>query len=66
MEDCAQSFGSMTKSKKLLGTFGECAAFSFFPSKTLGGIGDGGCLITNNQKIYETVKALKNHGQKEL
>lgn len=65
-EDCAQSFGSMTKSKKLLGTFGECAAFSFFPSKTLGGIGDGGCLITNNQKIYETVKALKNHGQKEL
>lgn len=65
LEDCAQSFGSMTKSKKLLGTFGECAAFSFFPSKTLGGIGDGGCLITNNLKIYETIKALKNHGQKE-
>ncbi len=63
LEDCAQSFGSMDTNKKLLGTFGDCSAFSFFPSKTLGGIGDGGCLITNNKKIYDEVKSLKNHGQ---
>ena len=64
LEDCAQSFGSMDPDKKFLGTFGDCSAFSFFPSKTLGGIGDGGSLITNNKKIYDEVKSLKNHGQK--
>ena len=56
----------MDANNKYLGTFGDCAAFSFFPSKTLGGIGDGGCLITNNKKIYEEVNSLKNHGQESL
>ncbi len=63
VEDGAQSFGSMTKEKKHLGTFGTFGAYSFFPSKTLGGIGDGGCLVTNSSKIFNTVSKLKNHGQ---
>lgn len=65
-EDSAQSFGSMTIEKKYLGTFGTFGAFSFFPSKTLGGIGDGGCLVTNSSKIYNKVSKLKNHGQSSL
>lgn len=63
LEDCAQSFGSKTKSNKYLGTFGNVNAFSTYPSKTLGGIGDGGFITTNEKKIYEIIKKYRNHGQ---
>lgn len=63
VEDCAQSFGSKANNGKFLGTFGNIGAFSTYPSKTLGGIGDGGFVITNNTKIYEFIKKFKNHGQ---
>ena len=62
IEDCAQAFGSAYENK-LLGNFGDLGAFSFFPSKTLGGIGDGGCIITSDKDIYKNLKKLKNHGQ---
>lgn len=62
IEDCAQAFGSANEGK-LLGNFGDFGAFSFFPSKTLGGIGDGGCIITSDKDTYKNLKKLKNHGQ---
>ena len=62
IEDCAQSFGSKYNNKNL-GTFGDLGAYSFFPSKTLGGIGDGGCIVTENFKMYSLLKKIKNHGQ---
>ena len=65
VEDCAQSFGSKYNNK-FLGTYGDIGALSFFPSKTFGGIGDGGCIITNNSKVYKNLTKIKNHGQKNL
>jgi len=63
LEDSAQSFGSMDSNQNYLGTIGDIGAFSFYPSKTLGGIGDGGLVATNNKKYYNSVQLLKNHGQ---
>ena len=66
IEDTAQAFGSKSKEKKLLGTYGNVNAFSNFPSKTLGGIGDGGFVATNSSSIYKKIIMLRNHGQKKL
>jgi len=63
IEDCAQAFGSKTKKGRFLGTFGNVNAFSSYPSKTLGGIGDGGFVVTNDQTVYKTIQKYKNHGQ---
>jgi len=63
IEDTAQAFGSKTNNGKYLGTFGDINAFSNFPSKTLGGIGDGGFITTNNSELYNKINMLKNHGQ---
>jgi dTDP-4-amino-4,6-dideoxygalactose transaminase len=63
VEDCAQSFGATYKSAKV-GSFGDCGAFSFFPSKNLGCFGDGGCITTNDYKLAEHIDILRGHGQK--
>lgn len=63
IEDVAQAFGSGTHKNLKLGSIGDIGAFSFFPSKTLGGIGDGGCIITDNFSYYKTILKLRNHGQ---
>ena len=62
VEDTAQSFGGIHKNKKL-GTFGDLGAYSFFPSKNLGGFGDGGLIVTNNEKLEKLLRILRNHGQ---
>lgn len=62
VEDCAQSFGASIGKNKT-GSFGDCSAFSFFPSKNLGGFGDGGLIATNNKEITKLIKTLRNHGQ---
>jgi len=62
VEDCAQSFGASIGEKKT-GAFGDCGAFSFFPSKNLGGFGDGGLIATNSGKLASLIKILRNHGQ---
>lgn len=64
VEDCAQAFGG-AYGKKRLGSFGDCGAFSFFPSKNLGAYGDGGCITTNNNKLAQSIRMLRSHGQKE-
>lgn len=63
IEDCAQSFGANLNGKKA-GSFGNTGCFSFYPSKNLGGYGDGGIIILNDTKIADKVRKLRNHGSK--
>jgi len=62
LEDCAQSCGAEYKTKKA-GTFGCLSAFSFYPTKNLGAYGDGGAIATNDSKLFEKLKLLRNYGQ---
>ena len=64
IEDCAQSTGSKYNGQAA-GTMGVCGAFSFYPTKNLGCYGDGGAIITNNEKIYHKARLLRNYGQGE-
>lgn len=61
IEDCAQSVGSYWGTTRT-GTFGEAAAFSFYPTKNLGAYGDGGAVALASQKAAEHVRALRTHG----
>lgn len=61
IEDCAQSHGASYMGKKA-GAFGEAAAFSFYPTKNLGAIGDAGAVVTNIEKIKDKVNMLRNYG----
>lgn len=61
IEDCAQAQGSLINGRHV-GTFGDVSTFSFFPSKNIGGIGDGGAIITNNKKIFDFCIRYRNHG----
>ena len=61
IEDCAQAHGAEYKRRKV-SNFGDIGTFSFFPSKNLGCYGDGGCVVTNNNKYYLKMKKIANHG----
>lgn len=61
IEDAAQSHGAKYKNK-LTGTFGEFGAFSFYPTKNLGALGDAGAVITNNDIYAQSIKRLRNYG----
>ena len=61
IEDCAQAHGAEYKGRKV-GGFGNMSAFSFYPTKNLGCLGDGGALLTNDEEIYRKVKMLRNYG----
>ena len=61
IEDCAQAHGAKI-GKKMVGSFGDVACFSFFPGKNLGGMGDGGAIVTNSKKIYLYSMRARNHG----
>ncbi len=64
IEDCAQSHGAMFDGK-MTGTFGNIGCFSFYPTKNLGAFGDGGCIITDDVKIYEETKIYRNYGSEK-
>jgi len=62
IEDAAQSITSTYKAKKA-GSIGTAGCFSFFPSKNLGGVGDGGMVVTNNEGLFNRLKIMRNHGE---
>lgn len=64
IEDCAQAHGAEYKGKKV-GTFGDISAFSFYPTKNLGCLGDGGAVLTNNEHISQKIKMLRNYGSEK-
>ncbi len=63
IEDCAQAHGARFKDKRV-GSTGVAGAFSFFPSKNLTVMGDGGCITTNDTALADDLRVLRNHGRK--
>ena len=63
IEDCAQAHGAMHK-QKMAGTFGAFGAFSFYPTKNLGCLGDGGALTMNNDYHVQLIRTLRNYGSR--
>jgi len=61
VEDCAQAHGATYKGRNA-GTFGDAAAFSFYPTKNLGAIGDAGAVVTDNIEVKDAVNKLRNYG----
>lgn len=64
IEDAAQAHGAEYKGRKV-GSIGDLGCFSFYPGKNLGALGDGGMVVTNNAKIAEKVRMLRDFGQKQ-
>lgn len=62
IEDCAQAHGAKWENQ-LVGSFGDMAAFSFYPTKNLGAYGDAGAVLTNNSHFAHRLKRLRNYGQ---
>lgn len=63
IEDAAQAHGTAFAGKRV-GTFGDLAAFSFYPGKNLGAYGDAGGILTNDEDLAETSRLIADHGQK--
>lgn len=62
IEDCAQAIGTEDHRGVRVGSRGDIGTYSFFPSKNLGGFGDGGIIATNNDELGACMKRLRNHG----
>ncbi|NOF19499.1 DegT/DnrJ/EryC1/StrS family aminotransferase [Vibrio cholerae] len=61
LEDCAQAHGAEINGQRA-GNWGHAAGFSFYPGKNLGALGDAGAITTNDDKLADTLKALRNYG----
>jgi dTDP-4-amino-4,6-dideoxygalactose transaminase len=61
LEDCAQSTGAQIDSQKV-GSFGDISTFSFYPTKNLGAVGDGGVILTNNDDLASITRKLRQYG----
>ena len=64
VEDACQGHGAIYKGARV-GSLGNAAGFSFYPTKNLGACGDGGMVTTNDAKVADTIRALRNCGQRE-
>lgn len=64
IEDCAQSHGALLAGKRL-GSFGDLAAFSFYPTKNLGAFGDGGAVLTSDPTLATRLVELREYGWRE-
>jgi dTDP-4-amino-4,6-dideoxygalactose transaminase len=64
IEDACQAHGATYKGRRT-GSLGHAAAFSFYPTKNLGGCGDGGMLVTDDERVADWIRAARNCGQKE-
>lgn len=64
IEDCAQSHGATFNGRKT-GTFGAITCFSFFPTKNMGAFGDAGAIATNDEKLAQKIRALRNYGSEK-
>jgi dTDP-4-amino-4,6-dideoxygalactose transaminase len=64
IEDACQAHGASYEGKRV-GSFGDAAAFSFYPGKNLGAYGDGGMIVTNDAKVADKLRILRNCGQSE-
>lgn len=64
LEDVAQAMGATDADGRKAGAIGHASAFSFFPSKTLGGFGDGGLVATNDAAVADAVRMLRAHGSR--
>jgi len=62
IEDSCQAHGAEYRGRKV-GSMGDVGCFSFYPTKNLGGFGDGGAVVTNSKEIADKVKALRNYGE---
>lgn len=62
VEDCAQAHGTQYKGKQV-GSIGDAAGFSFYPSKTLGAYGDAGIVMTDSDEVCESLKLLRDNGR---
>ena len=64
IEDCAQAHGAVYRGRKV-GAFGDLACFSFYPTKNLGALGDGGMVVTRDTELAEKARLLREYGWKE-
>ncbi|MHA6309133.1 DegT/DnrJ/EryC1/StrS family aminotransferase [Hafnia paralvei] len=64
LEDSAQSHGAQANNKKA-GAWGDASAFSFYPGKNLGALGDAGAVTTNDDELAQTIRMIANYGSKE-
>ena len=64
IEDACQAHGAKYKGKRV-GSLGHAAAFSFYPAKNLGAYGDGGMVVTNDERVAGSLRVLRNYGQRE-
>lgn len=64
IEDCAQAHGALYKGARV-GALADAAAFSFYPGKNLGALGDGGAVVTSDRQLALTVRTLANYGSRE-
>lgn len=61
VEDCAQAHGAFSNGKRA-GTIGDIASFSFYPTKNLGALGDGGAIVTNNDEFAQLARQIRQYG----